>query len=312
MLRRHESPDPLYAMPSAPSSSGRRTLAGHPSPLGPAVAPRPGSLTRPGLRRWQAGRDGAGVARRGPGPLPGRGRRRSPGVAVWSVVVQPNSAGSPTATASFLTEGRRSPSGRYGPRGGGPVTLPRESGHLDIQPPPRALPCTLSTGVSMTPVTIDSVRSFYSLRGRSHDRLARTACGSRSDLTGHPRPLIVRVPAGCPGPSHAAPPAIHGWLVGRHLGVRCGWVPGVRLAAESGVTGTLALLIIGPSVGRWQPPGCHGRPGGAERSDADCWLGTGSDQIASKDHGRLGSLWRRHGGGRGCGGSSRRSLECLP
>jgi hypothetical protein len=33
----------------------------------------------------------------------------------------------------------------------------------------------------MTPVTTDPIRSFYSLRGRSHDRLARTACGSRSE-----------------------------------------------------------------------------------------------------------------------------------
>jgi len=72
-----------------------------------------------------------------------------------------------------------------------------------------------------------------------------------------------------PGPTHAAPPAIHGWLAGAWV-VRCGSWPRVRLAAASGVTGTLALVIIGPSVGRWQPPGCRGRPGGGGTVRADC------------------------------------------
>jgi hypothetical protein len=186
---------PCHPAPSSPS--GRWTPAGDSSPLGPAVAPPTRIADAPGLRRWQAGRDGAGVAHRGPGPRLGRGRRRSPGVAVWSVVVQPNSAGSPTATASFRTEGRRSPSGRHGPRGGGPLTLPRESGRPDVPATPSGPPATLSTGASMTPVLTESIRSPHPVRGWSHDRLARTTCGSRSDLTGHPRPLIVRVPAGC-------------------------------------------------------------------------------------------------------------------
>src|SRR5829696_9488881 len=174
-------------MPSAPSYVQRTADAGGPSePAGPGSGTPTGSLTRPGLRRWPAGRDGAGVARRGPGPLPGRGRRRGPawpsGVWWFSPIAQVA-----YRTASFRREGRRPRSGRYGPRGGGPVTLPPGSpGTGMLQSPPRALPRTLSTGVSMTSVTIDSVTSFYSLRGRSHDRLARTACGSRSNSPATP------------------------------------------------------------------------------------------------------------------------------
>jgi hypothetical protein len=44
-----------------------------------------------------------------------------------------------------------------------------------------------------------------------------------------------------------APPALAGWLAGAWV-VRCGQVSRGRLAAAGGVTGTLALLIIGPTV----------------------------------------------------------------
>jgi hypothetical protein len=57
----------------------------------------------------------------------------------------------------------------------------RESGRNRRPATPRALPRTRSTNACRTPVTTDPIRSFYSLRGRSHDRLARTACGSRSE-----------------------------------------------------------------------------------------------------------------------------------
>ena len=57
---------------------------------------------------------------------------------------------------------------------------------------PNGPPRTRSTGVSRTPVTTDTVRSFYLLRGRSHDRLARTACGSRSEPSATPALLPSR------------------------------------------------------------------------------------------------------------------------
>ena len=44
-----------------------------------------------------------------------------------------------------------------------------------------------------------------------------------------------------------APPAILGWIGGAVV-VRFGWVSRGRLAAAASVTGTLALLIIGPTV----------------------------------------------------------------
>ena len=81
------------------------------------------------------------------------------------------------------------------------------------------------------------------MRGRSHDRLARTACGSRSALTGHP----ALVPSGYLLAALAllliAPPALAGWLAGAWV-VRCGWVSRGRLAAAASVTGALASLAI--------------------------------------------------------------------
>jgi hypothetical protein len=44
-----------------------------------------------------------------------------------------------------------------------------------------------------------------------------------------------------------APPAILGWIAGAVV-VRSGWVSRGRLAAAGGVTGALALLVIGPTV----------------------------------------------------------------
>ena len=44
-----------------------------------------------------------------------------------------------------------------------------------------------------------------------------------------------------------AHPAILGWIVGAGV-VRGGWMSRRRLAAAASVTGTLALLIIGPTV----------------------------------------------------------------
>jgi hypothetical protein len=89
------------------------------------------------------------------------------------------------------------------------VTLPRasrESAKTGGQLPPRALPLTSSANASATQVTIGRIRPFFSLRGWSHDRLARTACGSRSEPTGHPRPAALRLLARRPGPAHARPP----------------------------------------------------------------------------------------------------------
>ena len=85
-----------------------------------------------------------------------------------------------------------------------------------FQPPLRALRRTLSTGVAMTPVLTKPIRSPHPVRGWSHDRLARTTCGSRSDLTGHPRLLssgylVAAWPYSCC-------PARDPWLVGRRLG----------------------------------------------------------------------------------------------
>ena len=58
-----------------------------------------------------------------------------------------------------------------------------------------------------------------------------------------------------------APPALLGWLAGAWV-VRCGWVSRGRLASAGGVTGTLALVLIGRTVatGRWPPRGCRGHP----------------------------------------------------
>lgn len=43
-----------------------------------------------------------------------------------------------------------------------------------------------------------------------------------------------------------APPALAGWVAGAWV-VRIGWVSRGRLAAAGGVTGALALLLIGPT-----------------------------------------------------------------
>jgi hypothetical protein len=51
------------------------------------------------------------------------------------------------------------------PPRGGPVTLPGSPGTRIFQPPPRALPCTLSTGVSMTPVLTEPITSFLLTAG---------------------------------------------------------------------------------------------------------------------------------------------------
>lgn len=89
------------------------------------------------------------------------------------------------------------------------------------------------------------------MRGRSHDRLARTACGSRSAFTGHPRTRALGYLLAALALLVLAPPAILGWLAGAWV-VRGGWVSRGRLAAAASVTGALALLVIGPHGGRWQ------------------------------------------------------------
>jgi hypothetical protein len=75
----------------------------------------------------------------------------------------------------------------------------------------------------MTLVTTGPIRSFYSLRGRSHDRLACTACGSWSDPPATP----ALAPSGYLLAALAllvlVPPAILGWLAGAWV-IRCGWV----------------------------------------------------------------------------------------
>jgi hypothetical protein len=185
-----------------------------------------------------------------PGPLPRRGRRPRPSLVGRSLMVHAKSAGPPTATAPVRRRGRRPPSGHYGPRGGGPVTLRgrRGPGGRQAQPPPRALPRTCPTSASMTPVLTDPIRWFHPVRGWSHDRLALAPPSSRSEQggSGRPRPAL-RVPAGRPGPAPGRPPASAGWVAGAVV-VRSGWVSRGRLAAAAGVTGTLALLAVGPTA----------------------------------------------------------------
>jgi hypothetical protein len=100
----------------------------------------------------------------------------------------------------------------------------------------------------MTPGTIDPIRWFYSWRGWSHDRRPWLISGSRSGErgSGHPRPTALRIPARRPDPAPVAPPALAGWVAGAWV-VRIGWVSRGRLAAAGGVTGTLAVLLIGPT-----------------------------------------------------------------
>jgi hypothetical protein len=97
----------------------------------------------------------------------------------------------------------------------------------------------------MTPVTTDTIWSFYSLRGRSHDRLARTACGSRSTSPATPALLPSGYLLAALALLVLAPPAILGWLPGAWV-VRCGWVSRgawPRRAASPGPVSTLGALI---------------------------------------------------------------------
>jgi hypothetical protein len=50
-----------------------------------------------------------------------------------------------------------------------------------------------------------------------------------------------------------AHPAILGWIVGAGV-VRGGWVSRGRLAAAAGVTGTLALLVVGTTLAAGRSP----------------------------------------------------------
>jgi hypothetical protein len=194
------------------------------------------------------------------------------------------------------------------PRGAAPVTLPREPGRPAVPATPRALPRTLSTGVSTTPVLTEPIRSPHPVRGWSHDRLARTTCGSRSDSPATPALLSSGyLPAALALLMLPRSRSMVGWLAPGSSAV-----PGGAWPRRAASPGPWPLLIIGPSVGRWQPPGCCGRPGGGRNGPSGLVTGNRIGPTASKDHGRLGSLWRQHGGGRGCGGSSRLWLVCLP
>ena len=206
-------------------------------------------------------------------------------------MVQPNSAGSPTATASFRTEGRRSPSGRYGPRGVAPVTLPRESGRPAVPATPRALPRPLSTGVSTTPVLTEPIRSPHPVRGWSHDRLARTTCGSRSDSPATPALLssgyLLAALALLMLPRSRS---MVGWLApGSSAATGC---PGGAWPRRAASPGPWPLLIIGPSVGRWQPPGCCGRPGGGRNGPSGLVTG---NRIGPNSVKGSWPAWRRCG-----------------
>jgi hypothetical protein len=170
-------------------------------------------------------------------------------------VVHATSAGPPTATAPFGRRGRRPPSGRYGPRGGGPVTPqgPQGSG-------PPAGPATPSGPLAPLPNQRvhdagidDTIRWFHPVGGWSHDRLALAPPSSRSGQggSGHPRPAVLEPPAGRPGPARASP-ARDPRLGGRRGGSP--WRPGVPGVPGSGGqrhSGTLALLAAGGRT-----PGC--------------------------------------------------------
>jgi hypothetical protein len=163
----------------------------------------------------------------------------------------PDSGGSLTATASFGRRRQQPPSGRYGPRGGGLVTLPRESGQARPVTP-RALPLSRPTSASMTPGTTDPIRWFSSLRGWSHDRrpwvISRSRSGERG--SGHPRPAALRLPARRPGPARARPagnPRLGGWRLGSpgRLGVPGAPGSGGQRHRDTGPPGHWPTLAAG-------------------------------------------------------------------
>jgi hypothetical protein len=154
----------------------------------------------------------------------------------------------------------------FGGRGGGhhqvvtapegwPRDSPQESGHPAISVTPSGLPRTLSTGVSMTSVTIDSVRSFYSLRGRSHDRLARTACGSRSDSPATPALLSSGYLLAALALLVLALPVILGWLARAWVVAATGCPGGhwPRRAPSPGPGPAHHRPIRGPLATSWVP-----------------------------------------------------------
>jgi hypothetical protein len=104
----------------------------------------------------------------------------------------------------------------------------RGPGARHAKPPPRALLRTRSTSACMTPVTTDPIGSFSSLRGWPHDRLARTARGSRSEPTGHPALLPAGYLLAALLLLVLAAPALAGWVAGVVV-VRFGWVSRGRL-----------------------------------------------------------------------------------
>jgi hypothetical protein len=189
----------------------------------------------------------------------------------WSAGVwwfHPNSAGSPTATASFGRRRQQPPSGRCGPRGGGLVTLPRESGQAG-RSPPRALPLSRPTSASMTPGTIDPIRWLSSWRGWSHDRRPWLISGSRSGErgSGHPRPAALRLPARRLGPAPGGSACL-GRLDGRRMGS-----PGRLGVPEAPGSGGWRHRGPGPRGhrphgGRWQVPQ---RPRGRSESATTAW-----------------------------------------
>jgi hypothetical protein len=104
----------------------------------------------------------------------------------------------------------------------------RGPGARHAKPPPRALLRTRSTSACTTPVTTDPIGSFSSLRGWPHDRLARTARGSRSEPTGHPALLPAGYLLAALLLLVLAAPALAGWVAGVVV-VRFGWVSRGRL-----------------------------------------------------------------------------------
>jgi hypothetical protein len=87
-----------------------------------------------------------------------------------------------------------------------------------------------------------------------------------------------------------APPALAGWVAGAWV-VRGGWVSRGRLAAAGGVTGALALLVIG-HAGRRPPPRCRGRSGRRPAGHPDRWGRAGGP---GPDPGPWAGVGRGHG-----------------